>query len=58
MREYLADNNLTRYIAIMLDEAHGKLPHTFIHTYIQLNHTLMDIYYIHCIPCIVYYAML
>lgn len=28
MREYLADNNLTKYIAIMLDEAHERTIHT------------------------------
>lgn len=28
MREYLADNNLTRYIAMMLDEAHERTIHT------------------------------
>lgn len=28
MREYLADNNLSRYIAIMLDEAHERTIHT------------------------------
>lgn len=28
MREYLADNNLTKYIAMMLDEAHERTIHT------------------------------
>ena len=28
MREYLADNNLSKYIAIMLDEAHERTIHT------------------------------
>lgn len=28
MREYLADNNLTRYVAMMLDEAHERTIHT------------------------------
>ena len=28
MREYLADNNLTKYIALMLDEAHERTIHT------------------------------
>eukprot|EP01033_Poteriospumella_lacustris_P004330 gene4330-3094_t len=28
MREYLADNNLSRYIAMMLDEAHERTIHT------------------------------
>ena len=28
MREYLADNNLSNYIAIMLDEAHERTIHT------------------------------
>lgn len=30
MREYLADNNLTKYIAMMLDEAHERTIHTDI----------------------------
>jgi len=28
MREYLADNNLSRYVALMLDEAHERTVHT------------------------------
>lgn len=28
MREYLADNNLSRYVAVMLDEAHERTIHT------------------------------
>lgn len=28
MREYLADNDLTRYVAVMLDEAHERTIHT------------------------------
>ena len=28
MREYLMDNNLSRYSAIMLDEAHERTIHT------------------------------
>ena len=28
MREYLADNNLSKYIAVMLDEAHERTIHT------------------------------
>ena len=28
MREYLADNTLSKYIAIMLDEAHERTIHT------------------------------
>ena len=49
MREYLADNNLTRYIAIMLDEAHGELPHNydpFHHCVIKL---MTYILYIKCL---------
>ncbi|CAN0374115.1 unnamed protein product, partial [Scytosiphon promiscuus] len=28
MREYLADNDLSRYVAVMLDEAHERTIHT------------------------------